>query len=357
MARFKSTRSVNSTRGIFVGALALAALVAFVSGCGQSKPAAVGPHYNLFADLASKLQADYGAPGKGVVIDGRLVTMLQGDLRGSLPPVKPEVVTSGNPKLKRVALTLDDGWNADMRILDLLKSRHVKFTTFLIGDRGVADANPGFVKAIKDAGGEVCSHTWDHYVMRGKDEGTVMNEIWASQDVITKVTHEIYPYIRFSGGAYDQAALDWTAREGYWVVNWSVSDNDTANGVTPDSQVNAVLGGLKPGAIILCHWGGHNTFEVLSRALPEIQARGYEVTSLTGVFEGTPYILKGTGAGARKYAPGYRGRPLSNLEGGLSGRPPYDLECGLSGRPEPGLRDPEILNDPGLRDPAKGEGN
>jgi peptidoglycan-N-acetylglucosamine deacetylase len=187
-----------------------------------------------------------------------------------------------------------------MRILDLLKSSHIKFTTFLIGDRGVADAHPEFVKAIKDAGGEVCSHTWDHYVMRGKDEATVMHEIWASQDVITRVTHEIYPYIRFSGGAYDQAALDWTAREGFYVVNWSASDNDTANGATADSQVNAILGGLKPGAIILCHWGGHNTFEVLSRTLPEIKARGYQVTSLTGVFEGTPYLLKGTGVSARK---------------------------------------------------------
>ncbi len=300
MTSLRSNRLRNHTRVLLAAALVLAALGALISGCGRSTPAAAGPHYNLFSDLATKLQAHYGTPGKGVVIDGRLVTMATGDLRGSLPPVQPGVVRSGNPNLKRVALTLDDGWNADMRILDLLKSSHVKFTTFLIGDRGVADAHPEFVKAIKDAGGEVCSHTWDHYIMRGKDEATVMHEIWASQEVITRVTHEVYPYIRFSGGDYDQAALDWTAREGYYVVNWNVSDNDTANGVTPDGQVNAILGGLKPGAIIICHWGGHNTFEVLSRAIPEIKARGYEITSLTGVFEGTPYLLKGTGASARK---------------------------------------------------------
>ena len=286
-------------------ALVAAAIVAVVmgilaGGCGE-KPIMTRRSYNMFQNLAAKLQSTYGGSDQGLVVDGRLVTWKQGNLRGSLPPAQPVgVVTRGNPNLKRVALTLDDGWNADMRILDLIKKLKIKFTTFLIGDRGVADAHPEFVKAIKDAGGEVCSHTWDHYVMKGKDEGTVMDEIWKSQEVITKVTNEIYPYIRFSGGAYDQPALEWTAREGFWMVNWTISDNDTARGVTPDSQVNAILGNLQPGAIILCHWGGHNTYDVLARAIPEIQSRGYEVTSLTRVFEGTPYVLKGTAAAARK---------------------------------------------------------
>jgi hypothetical protein len=40
---------------------------------------------------------------------------------------------------------------------------------------------------------------------------------------------------------------------------------------------------------------------VLARIIPEIQKRGYEVTSLSRVLEGTPYELKGTGgAGGKK---------------------------------------------------------
>ena len=300
MMRVRTKLSLSGSKALVAAALVAALIGILASGCGE-KPVVTRRSYNMFQNLAAKLQSTYGGSNEGLVVDGRLVTWKRGDLRGSLPPAQPiGVVTRGNPNLKRVALTLDDGWNADMRILDLLKKLKIKFTTFLIGDRGVADAHPEFVKAIKDAGGEVCSHTWDHYVMRGKDEGTVMDEIWKSQEVITKVTHEIYPYIRFSGGAYDQPALEWTAREGFWMVNWTISDNDTVRGVTPDSQVNAILGNLKPGAIILCHWGGHNTYDVLARAIPEIQSRGYEVTSLTRVFEGTPYVLKGTAAAARK---------------------------------------------------------
>jgi peptidoglycan-N-acetylglucosamine deacetylase len=300
MMRVLRTPSRSVQKAVVGGALIAVVLGIPASGCAE-KAVVARPSYNMCRSLAAELQSTYGGSDEGLVVDGRLITWKQGDLRGSLPPAQPvDVVTRGNPNLKRVALTLDDGWNADMRILDLLKKLKVKFTTFLIGDRGVADANPGFVKAIKDAGGEVCSHTWDHYVVVGKDEGTVMDEIWKSQEVITNVTHEIYPYIRFSGGAYDQASLQWAAREGFWMVNWSISDNDTARGATPDSQVNAILGNLQPGAIILCHWGGHNTYDVLARAIPEIQKRGYEVTSLTRVFEGTPYVLKGTGGTARK---------------------------------------------------------
>lgn len=279
---------------VIVLATALAALVAVIYGCG-SESAREQSTYNLFKDLGAKLVATYKIPDEGRIADGGLITY-KTDIRGMLPPAEPAgVVTRGNPDLKRVALTLDDGWNADMRILELLKKWKIKYTTFLIGGRGVVESNPEFVKAIKDGGGEVCSHTWDHYVMRGKDEATMMMEIWKSQEVITKITHEVYPYIRFSGGAYDQPALDLAAREGYWVVNWSASDNDTAPGVTPDSQVNAILGGLQNGAIILAHWGGHNTYDVLARAIPEIQKRGYEVTSLSRVLEGTPYYLEGTG--------------------------------------------------------------
>ncbi len=300
MARSEERRRrVARNRAIFAAGVILVLLLiilAFVYGCGSggedSDPAS---GYNMFEDIGTKLVARYKIPDEGRVVDGAVVTYRE-DVAGVLPAHDPApVITRGNPDLKRVALTLDDGWNADMRILDLLKEWKVKYTTFLIGGRGVVESNPEFVKAIKEGGGEVCSHTWDHYVMRGKDEATYMMELWKPQEAITDITHQVYPYVRFSGGAYDQPALDIAAREGYWVVNWTVSDNDTAAGVTVDSQVNAILSGLQNGAIILAHWGGHNTYEVLARAIPEIQKRGYEVTSLTGVFEGTPYLLEGTG--------------------------------------------------------------
>jgi peptidoglycan/xylan/chitin deacetylase (PgdA/CDA1 family) len=284
-------RASSRKTKLFFTAACLSVLVAVLSGCTSSlsKISAASP-----SSMSKTGQAirSFDDSTSDYVVKDYLAIVDPSQLKGKLPPVKPEVITHGNTSLKRVALTLDDGWNPDMRILTLLKNMNIKFTTFLIAGRGVVDAHPEFVRAIEDADGEVCSHTYDHYVMRGKDEATVMMEIYKSQELIAGITHKVYPYMRFSGGAYDQPALDWTAREGYWVVNWSATDNDTAKNPSVDSQVNTMLAGLAPGAIYLCHWGGHNTYEVLSRVLPEIQRRGYEITSLTGVFEGTPYLLK-----------------------------------------------------------------
>lgn len=227
------------------------------------------------------------------VENGRLLTNTVGDLSGKLPHAQPvQLVTHGNQALNRVAITIDDGWNPDMRILELLNSRGIPFTAFLIGGRGVVDAHPEFVQAIGDAGGEVCNHTYSHFVMPGKDQKFVVDEIWKAQNAITGITHEILPYVRFSGGAYDQASLDWAAQQGFWVVNWTIASSDTDPGVTVDYQVNHILNNLQPGAILLFHFSGHGTYDVLAQVIPEIQKRGYEVTSLSRVMEGTPFHLE-----------------------------------------------------------------
>jgi peptidoglycan/xylan/chitin deacetylase (PgdA/CDA1 family) len=241
---------------------------------------------NPIADLYGNLNGD-------IIVDGHLVPYGNRNLSGKLPPIEPvTIVTRGNPRLKRVAITIDDGWKPDMRILDLLKKWKIKFTAFVIGGRGVAETHPEFVRQIQESGGEVCNHTYSHYIMRGKDETWVKEDIWRSQEILTRVTHEIYPYVRYCGGDYDSNSLTWAEQQGFWLVNWTVSGNDTVKGVTANSQVDTVLKNLEPGAIILFHFGGYNTYEVLARAIPEMQKRGYEVTSLSRVLEGTPYLLK-----------------------------------------------------------------
>lgn len=272
-------------------------MFSLLAGCGTDVKATRA--FNPAGDIGKAIRSSLAPDGKGIVVDGRLITFKK-DLRGVLPPVKPEVIRRGNPDLKRVCITIDDGWNADMRIMKLFESQKVPFTAFVIGDRGVADAHPEFVRQMVEAGGEVCSHTLSHHIMRDKSEQFVLDEIWKSQAIITNETGAVVPYIRFSGGAYDQPALDWTAREGFWVVNWTLDTGDSLGNPTVDGEVNAVLGGLCNGAIILCHWGGKNTYDVLSRLIPEIRKRGYELTTLTRVLEGTPYVLETQGSTGNK---------------------------------------------------------
>ncbi|MCG2796471.1 MAG: polysaccharide deacetylase family protein [Actinomycetia bacterium] len=274
------------TKTALLPALLLAVLAA--AACGRVKSV---PLHQAFS--FDKIDKSASVLPKDMVVGDHLVTYDETNLAGKLPPARPvQAITCGNPELKRVAITIDDGWNTDMRILELLKEWDIEWTAFLIGGRGVAESNLDLVRAVRDAGAEVCNHTYSHYVMSGKDHAFVVDELWRSQEAITRVTHEIYPYTRFSGGAYDDACLQWAAEQGFWMVNWTVSSGDTSKGVTVDFQVNNILGNLRPGAIILFHFGGYNTYEVLSRVIPEIQRRGYEVTSLSRVLEGTPFVLR-----------------------------------------------------------------
>ena len=255
---------------------------------GEFKPPLFGPLSKYGNPVAN---ADGESPPEKFA-GNCLVTFEPDSLRGKLPPAQlGQVLHRGNPTLKRVALTIDDGWHADMRILDLLHDLKIKYTAFIPGGLIDEDKPPGLAQRVYESGGEICSHSYTHRVMRGVPEPVFLDELWRSEQAICRVTHEVYPYVRFSGGAYDFPSVAWSAREGFWVVNWTIDSLDTKEGVSVDAQVNYILSNLEPGAILLCHFGGYHTYEMLSRVIPEIQKRGYEVTSLSRAFEGTPFRL------------------------------------------------------------------
>ncbi len=198
-------------------------------------------------------------------------------------PSKPEQISRGNANRPMVAITIDDGWNRDDRILDLLKAQDVPATAFLIGDRGVAEANPIWVKSLDDAGLEVCSHTYDHYKLTDHPEEYIAADIKQGLDVIQSITGKRLPYMRPPGGFVNEAVIQAAVENHCYVVMWSNSLGDTTQGITTDQEVQSVLANLSNGDIILCHWGGYNTYEALSRLIPAIRARGYEFGTLSQV--------------------------------------------------------------------------
>lgn len=200
-------------------------------------------------------------------------------LRGSLPPVNPPVIIRRGTSSPKVALTIDDGWNADRRILELLKRWNIRYTAFIVGN--VARFDPGLVRELYINGAEVCNHTLTHRKMRNITEPVILQEIWGCEDELCGVTHELYPYIRFFGGTYDQFCLDITAREGFRVVDWTIDSDDTRRGLTTEERKQQILANLQPGAILLFHFAGFDTFELLKEVIPEIRSRGYEITTLT----------------------------------------------------------------------------
>jgi peptidoglycan/xylan/chitin deacetylase (PgdA/CDA1 family) len=254
-------------------ALFLAALLVIVQGCTSSGAGASASKSESLKNGGPTTAADF----KDMDESTRMQDVPAFD------PEKPAVIRRGNKDRKMVALTIDDGWNRDDRILDLLEEYSIACTVFLIGGRGVAEADPAWIERMDSDGFEVCTHTYSHYKLTNRPEAWVAEDISKGLDVIAQVTGRRYPYMRPPGGFYDDVVIRAAAENGCYLVLWTSEFGDANQNVTADQEVKAVLSNLCNGDIILCHFGGQHTYEALRRLIPEILDRGYEFGTLSQV--------------------------------------------------------------------------
>lgn len=200
-------------------------------------------------------------------------------------PIAPQVVRPGNPNRKQVAFTFDDGWYPDYRIIDLMRLNGLRGTAFLIGGRGVVNEHPELVQKLEEAGFEVATHGYGHKTITDLNEAQLNEEIRKGQAEITKISGKQYPYFRCSGGTYDERTLNIVAANGYKLILWSLDSWDTRKGYTNRERADNLLANLHNGAIIAFHIGGSETYDLLSILIPEIQARGYDIGTVTDVLE------------------------------------------------------------------------
>jgi peptidoglycan/xylan/chitin deacetylase (PgdA/CDA1 family) len=195
------------------------------------------------------------------------------------PAVAPASYRSIPTKEKLIAITLDDGMAYDPRLLELLEKKKLRLTTFLTGE--AVRSNPKFVKRLVADGFEIANHTWDHKNLSKLSSSGITRELEQAQAEITKYTGNQAPYMRPPGGSTNTTVKKTAAKSGYKVIMWTTSFADTNKAATADTIQKRVLQGLKPGAIILCHWKGTSTYEGMVRILPLLEARGYRVVTLS----------------------------------------------------------------------------
>jgi peptidoglycan/xylan/chitin deacetylase (PgdA/CDA1 family) len=187
-----------------------------------------------------------------------------------------------HPKHKYIALTLDDGYGFQPEMLDLLEQYDARCTTFLIGSW--AASNKPILKRLHKDGFEIANHTWDHKALTKLSSPQMESEFARTQKVISSVTGNQAPYMRPPGGATNSTVKAVAASKGYRVVMWSRSFGDSGRGATPKKLYdNAVVsgGGVKPGDIILCHWGSKVSYQALKKVLPDLKAQGYEFVTIS----------------------------------------------------------------------------
>lgn len=154
-----------------------------------------------------------------------------------------------------VALTFDDGpavWTDP--ILDTLRDAGVRATFFVIGD-----AIPGLEATLARTvaeGHEVGNHTLTHpWLDLVETREEIERELELASRAIEGVTGAAPAVFRPPGLRWSQTVLEAAGACGFgWVVQASVWTDDYALD-SPEPIVDAILGGVVPGAIIDLHDG------------------------------------------------------------------------------------------------------
>jgi peptidoglycan/xylan/chitin deacetylase (PgdA/CDA1 family) len=184
-------------------------------------------------------------------------------------------------------LTLDAGGDAvrARSILHTLRRKHTVATFFLTG-RWVREY-PGFAKRI----GRrylVANHTYNHLHMTSLSDSAVRHEIRRAEGAIRRRTgHDPRPLFRFPYGDSDARVIRIANRLGYISIRWTVDSLGwMGRAQTVDGAVRRVVGGLRPGAIILMHVGSpgdsRTTIDTwaLPRVIDAVRRHGYRFTTL-----------------------------------------------------------------------------
>lgn len=213
----------------------------------------------------------------------RITTL--GRVSGRVVSVRYETL-GGSRRPPAVALTFDDGpWpRSTARVVEVLRGMRVPATFFMIGY--LAERYPEIVRRVERAGMTIGVHSWSHPVGTPFDRLTphrIRTEIERPAILLERTLGIDATLFRPPGGHDDRPVVDLADAAAMRVVQWSVDPHDYRAGATPSAIVDAVLGAVRPGSIVLLHDGGGDrtaTIKALPRIIRGIRAMGLELVAL-----------------------------------------------------------------------------
>lgn len=191
------------------------------------------------------------------------------------------ILRRGSGSEREVALTFDDGPSPyTAQIVGILVRHRAPATFFPVGD--MIERFPAGVRAALASGFAIGDHTQSHARMAALRPRQQRAELLGQAAALRRQGVPFPRLFRPPFGVYDDATLKLLRRRHMLMVLWTV---ETADYERPGDAaiVRRVLGGVRPGAIVLLHDGGGDRSQTVA-ALPQIirglRARDYKLVTV-----------------------------------------------------------------------------
>ena len=181
---------------------------------------------------------------------------------------------------KYVAITFDDGPHPDTtgRLLDGLLERGATATFFVIGEQ--IAGNEALLRRMRDEGHQIGNHTYSHVRLLNADKDSVAEEVQKVEVLLREAVGKGSFWLRPPYGAIngERAKLIKTPMI-YWSVDpqdWKLRDKEKV--------VEAVLGEVQPGDIILLHDCYATSVDAALEIIDRLQDEGYDFVTVEELF-------------------------------------------------------------------------
>lgn len=182
-----------------------------------------------------------------------------------------------------MALTFDDGPTPVVtpRVLDILASKHIKASFFLVGKNVAGHEN--IVKRMVAEGHEIGNHSWSHPDFSKLSPAGVAAEIEAAQKAIVNAGAPVPYLFRPPYGSVNPMVL---SNAHMLIARWDIDPNDWQ---PKDSNKIAeeVITHASPGSVILLHDVQPRTAEALPIIIDKLKTQ-YRFVTMSELFDLAP---------------------------------------------------------------------
>src|SRR2546425_10668543 len=180
-----------------------------------------------------------------------------------------------------IAMAFDDGPSANLtpKLLDLLATRHIKVTFFVIGEN-VAE-HPEIVARAAREGHEIGNHSWSHPNFGKMSDDNVRSQLRRTDDAIRSAMGNRPTLMRPPYGSITAREKRWIHDEfGYQIILWDVDPYDWKR-PGPAVVRNRILKETQPGSIVLSHDIHPGTIEAMPSTFDALEAKGFKFVTVS----------------------------------------------------------------------------